>query len=124
MRVLTFIFLFQLLHHLVVDNLLLFKLEFLLLSQPLLVVSFKNFLLFDLILNFRLFLLIIRKAIGLFRMQLLSFLDKFMDIEFESLWEHLVDHCNLIGVCIEVPQFIFFFLFLLVFIIFDIRNNI
>ena len=85
-------------------------LQFLLLSQPFLIVSFENFLLLYLILNLWLFLLVICKTARLFGMKFLCFLNQLMDIKFESLGKHLVDHSNLVCIGIQVTQFIFFFI--------------
>ena len=48
-------------------------------------------------------------------MEFLCFLDQLMDVEFESLGKHLVNHSDLVGVCIQVTQFIF-----LVMVFFDV----
>lgn len=61
------IFVFHLFYQLVVNNLILLLLKLLLLPEPFLIISFKYFLLFHLVLNLRLFLLIVRKAVGFFR---------------------------------------------------------
>ena len=83
------------------------------------IVSFENLFLLDLVLNFRLFLLIVSKTIGLFEVKLLRLLDQLVNVKLESLGEHFVDHSNLVSIGVEVSQLILIFLIYLINIFFQ-----
>lgn len=85
-----------------VDNLLLLFLELLLLTKPLLVVFLNKLFLLHLVLDFRLLIDIIGKSGRFLHVNLCLSLDYLVNVELEALRQHLVQHCDLVGVGVDM----------------------